>query len=642
MKRTTILRTLLATLALLTPVTSLRAAFIDEAQKLPPVVVPGQTVEIAGTFDQAKPISAKVFPLGSGNANDAKEPKNQTIKSTTKAEITLPDNLPAGRYYIKLTHGDVTEQVPGELRVDPAAVKLDSAFPTTAYRNANGLFDFYVVGQNFNKEVPKNNQIYISGSGPLIPEDDWFNDKNEFDRSDRVPRALVESPEKIHVVGYRSGSYQGPLTFKVGISNSYSSEKKLTLSRMSETGVLLWSLGIFLALAFIIYRLVASGMRDEVIHGKRYSPFWVFFLDKQTDSYSLSKFQFLSFSSVFVFGYLYVLLCRWLVQWVFTLPDVPSTFTGILAISAGTTLAAAGATAARGSKGSGPMLPSAADFICSGGQMIPERFQFFVWTLVACGGFLALLLSQDPSTIEGFPTFPQGLLYVMGVSAGGYLGGKLARSAGPVIRNIAIATEAGGSPPTSRSVITVNGENLAKDGDFFVDGKLLPIVPSAREKLVTGTPQDQASERSFCSELKVAIDAAAGLDLTVGDHDFRVMNKDGQFADTRFTADPPMVQDVTEDLPPTSPPSTPEPNKIAANPSETKLIVIGSGFREGTIARWKAPDAIEPQDLSPSAVKFVDTKRIELTMSPGDKKGTGTLVLVTPNGFSAVATVTVS
>ena len=119
------------------------------------------------------------------------------------------------------------------------------------------------------------------------------------------------------------------------------------------------------------------------------------------------------------------------------LPDVPSSFSGILAISTGTTLAAAGATAARGSKGSGPITPSAADFITIGGQVVPERFQFFVWTLVACLGFLALLVSQNPATIVGFPNFPDSLLYVMGVSAGGYLGGKLVRAAGPVIRNIA-------------------------------------------------------------------------------------------------------------------------------------------------------------------------------------------------------------
>jgi hypothetical protein len=537
------------------------------------------------------------------------------------------------------------------LRVDANAAKLDSAYPTTAYRNANAGFDFDIIGQNFNIGFPEDNKIYISGRGQIIKK--WFPDKQQCDgwsldatrrdaRSTDLPCAWVESPEKLHVVGYQAESYQGPLTFSVQVgAGARSAEKKLTLSRMSETGVLLWSIGIFLVLAYVIYRSVASGMRDNVIHGKRYSPFWAFFIDKQTNSYSLSKFQFLSFSSVFVFGYLYVFLCRWLVQWQFALPDVPSSFTGILAISAGTTLAAASATAARGSKGSGPMLPSAADFICSGGQVIPERFQFFVWTLVACLGFLALLVSQDPSTIDGFPSFPQGLLYVMGVSAGGYLGGKLARPSGPVIRNIALATGNAGSPPGVRTVITIQGENLSKEGDFFIDRKLLPIVPDAREKLLTGTPQDQATDRSFCSELKIAIDPAAGLDLSIGDHEFRIMNKDGQFADTQFTADPPAITGVLEQLPLTSPPSTPEPNKIIAKASETTITVTGSGFREGTLVRWKPPNAQEPIELALAAVKFVNSGKLEITLVPGENRGTGTLVLVTPNGFSAVATVTV-
>ena len=273
--------------------------------------------------------------------------------------------------------------------------------------------------------------------------------------------------------------------------------------------------------------------------------------------------------------------------------------------------------------------------------MIPERFQFFVWTLVACIGFLALLVSQDPATIDGFPSFPQGLLYVMGVSAGGYLGGKLARPSGPVIRNIALATGNAGSPTGVRTVITIQGENLSKEGDFFIDRKLLPIVPDAREKLLTGTPQDQASDRSFCSELKITIDPAAGLDLSIGDHEFRIMNKDGQFADTQFTADPPAITGVLEQLPLTSPPSTAEPNKIIAKASETAITVTGSGFREGTLVRWKPANAQEPIELTPAAVKFVDSRKLEITLVPGESRGTGTLVLVTPNGFSAVAAVTV-
>jgi len=614
-----------------------RAAIVDDSNRFPDVVSPGQTVTVAGTFDPATQavVTAKLYPLGSADPNDARDAKDGKVTAARQATLTLPDNLAPGRYYVKVTYNGVTEQAPGELRVEANAVKLDAAHPTTAYKNEKGGFDFDVIGQNFNARFPQDNKIYISGRGQIIKE--WFADKQQCDASTNLPCLWVESSETLHVVGYTAEPYQGPLTFSVRVGGSQSAEKRLTLSRMSETGVLLWSIGVFIVLAYVIYRLVSAGMRDNVIDGKRYSPFWSFFIDRQTNSYSLSKFQFLLFASVFVFGYLYVFLCRWLVQWHFVLPDVPSSFTGILAISAGTTLASAGATAARGSKGSGPMGPSAADFVCSGGQVIPERFQFFVWTLVACLGFVALLVSQDPATIEGFPQFPQGLLYVMGVSAGGYLGGKLARPAGPVIRNIGLDKRKAASPPEG-SVITIQGENLSKEADFFVDSKLLPIVLDAREKLVTGAPQDQAADRSFCSELKITIDPAAGLDLTIGDHDFRIMNRDGQFADSRFTGDPPAITQVLEGAPPVD---NAEPNKIRVNTSETKITVTGSGFREGTLARWKPAAAPEAKELTPAAVKFVDSEKLEITLVPGDNKGAATLVLVTPNGFSAVATLTV-
>jgi hypothetical protein len=185
--------------------------------------------------------------------------------------------------------------------------------------------------------------------------------------------------------------------------------------------------------------------------------------------------------------------------------------------------------------------PSAADFISTGGQVVPERFQFFVWSLVACFGFLALLLSQNSATITEFPQIPQGLLYVMGVSAVGYLGGKLTRSAGPVIRNIAWDKD--------KQIITVQGENLSKDADFYVDDQKLPIDPTATEPLVVPTPQEQASDKSFCSQLKIKINPIAGLDLGAGDHLFRLENKDGQFAEIRFTANSPEIIPLTMAFP---------------------------------------------------------------------------------------------
>jgi len=603
------------------------SAASDYAANFPDIVAPGQSVEITGKFDPLKDKTAtiKIFRMGTDT------PVTTVAGDVTASSVSvrLPSNLEPGRYYLTLNYQDQANiLVPGELRIQPKAVQLDAAHPATAYRNKDGSFDFDVVGQNFSG-IPEDNQIYISGQGSIIKS--WA--KGDCPSANARPCLSLESSEKLHVSGYSGERYQGPLLLSVGIKGTgvRSGEKPLILARMSETGVLLWTVAIFLVLAFSIYRLVSKGVRENIINGRRYSPFWFFFIDKQTNSYSLSKFQLLLFFSCFVFGYLYVFLCRWLVQWQFVLPDVPSSFSGILAMSAGTTIVAAGATQARGSKGAGTVFPSAADFISIGGQVVPERFQFFVWTLVACFGFLALLVSQNPATISGFPDFPQGLLYVMGVSAGGYLAGKITRPPGPIIRNI--AWDAGNSE------ITIQGENLSSDADFWIDDTKLPIDPRAQQNLVKATPQEQAADRTFCSQLKITISTIAGLDLSTGDHLFKIVNKDGQFAEAPFTADPPAITQVF--VPPADNAAVPAGiRQIAAGKQSVEVSVVGSGFRMGSIVKWTAANATEPTQLATSAVRFVDKNNLKVTLTPGDP-GPATLTVITPKGFSATATVTV-
>jgi hypothetical protein len=643
-----ILRLVIANLALMASSASLFGSTIADTNKFPEKVSAGTSITLTGTFDSNKKDAVlKLYLLGTDS-----QPPSQPVKTftgTVNADgkslvAVLPDKLDTGRYYLTVDYQGVTEKVPGELRVEPNAVQLDSAHPTTAYKNAVGSFDFDVVGQNFSS-TPTDNNVYIAGQGLIIAPGGWGTTEDpDCKKHSQFPCLWIDPPngdrppDKLHIVGYQAQRYQGPFTFSVDVRGVRSAEKQLVLSSISEPGVLFWSVAIFLVLAYIIYRLVARGMRDNIIDGNHYSPFWSFFIDKETNSYSLSKFQLLAFSCVFVFGYLYVFLCSWLVQWHFVLPDVPTNFSAILGMSAGTTIAAAGATSARGSKGAGRLRPSAADFITAGGQVVPERFQFFVWTLVACFGFIALLISQNPATIQGFPTFPDGLLYVMGVSAGGYLGGKVVRAAGPVIRNIAW--------DKTKSEITVQGENLSSDGDFLIDGKVLPIVPNAdpTKKLVVPTPQEQASDKSFSSELKITVTPAAGVDLTTGEHIFRIVNKDAQFADSRFTADPPSIDAVVmsdQQAIPRAVPADATPSKLLAKGTSEAVIKIGgSGFRMGTTARWTPANAKEPNDLPPSAVEFIDTQNLRITLVVGDS-GSGTLMLQTPNGFSAVATVTV-
>jgi hypothetical protein len=419
--------------------------------------------------------------------------------------------------------------------------------------------------------------------------------------------------------------------FSVGVGATRSTEKRLTLARRSEAQVLIICIIAFLVLALMVYAIVSRGMKDNLINGQRYSPFWSFFIDRATNSYSLSKFQLLVFSAVFVFSYLYVFLCQWLVQWRFTLPDVPPTFAAILGMSAGTTLLAAGAAATRGNKGAGPSRPSVADFITTGGQVVPERFQFFVWTIVASIGFVALLVSQNPAALNGFPEFPQGLLYVMGISAAGYIGGKVTRAGGPVIRNIAWDDK--------EYKVIVQGENLSSEADYGIDGKKLPIDPQATGSLVTPTPQAEASDRTFCSQLAIKVNAVAGVDLSRGDHVFRLTNKDGQYAEAPFTVDAPKVDAVSSNPPSAPPPETTSKLAIPAGKNEIEVLVTGSGFRPGMAAKWTPSMAKDPIDLGPT-VAYVDATIVKVKLVPGDK-GIGMLLLSTPTGFTALGTVTV-
>jgi hypothetical protein len=610
------------------------ASTVDQFIHFPDVVTPGQTITIFGKFDTSKGPSAAVLLHGVDSSSAANPAIGTVAPNGAAITFQVPDRLPPGRYAVTLDFDDLKDQpIPGELRVQGNAVVVDSVYPATRYENEKGTFDFEIVGHNFSK-VPEDNMVYLVGPGQIIEA--WGKDRAACEAKPDKTCLWPESTEKLHVVGYRRKYHEGSLEVYVGLRNVYSSPKPLVLSRLSETGVLVWAVIIFVIVGLIVYGILVKGIKANTIDGQLYSKFWSFFIDRQTNSYSLSKFQLLLFFSVFVFGYLYVFLCRWLVQWHFELPDVPSTTSGLLAMSVGTTIAAAGATAAHGSKGAGPIRPSAADFISSGGQVVPERFQFFVWTLVACFGFLALLLSQNPATLDGFPTFPQGLLYVMGVSAGGYLGGKVVRAAGPVIRNIIW--------DSTSNVITVEGENLSSEADFFIDGQKLPIDPKAVNKLVNGVPQDQASDRTFCSQLKITVNPIAGVDLSRGEHVFRIMNKDGQFADIRFTADLPviikvlMADNIKVDVP-----AGADANKvIKASDQNSKIEVNGSGFREGAMATWTPPGGSQPLTLTASAVVFKSSQSLSLTLVPGTGKGTGTLLLAMPSGFSAVANVTVA
>ena len=195
----------------------------------------------------------------------------------------------------------------------------------------------------------------------------------------------------------------------------------------------------------------------------------VFFLDRETATYSLAKFQFYIWSAAAVIAYLYLAGARYFVQGVSDFVDIPGSLPGIVLISASTGALAQVVNTQRGPKGAGEEHPTLADFVSVGGVVSAERVQFFTWTIIGAAIFLWLNIAQDPASIREVPKVPDGFLQLMGISSFGYLAGKLARRPGPVINSVAVEPR----PPVEGKpvTITLRGRILSADADFKISYK---------------------------------------------------------------------------------------------------------------------------------------------------------------------------
>lgn len=267
--------------------------------------------------------------------------------------------------------------------------------------------------------------------------------------SDVHPRVSVQISKR----GESGEVFSEPFTFLV--------------SKVSKiTPVTVAAVTSLLVLALPILFLMRRGEDAEAFYrvaGRDYNVLAALFLDPETDTFSLSKFQFYVWTVAVVFGYVYLTVARSLVQGVFEFANIPANVPGIVFISATTAVAAQGVTSSRGPKGAGSIHPSFADLVTTGGQVAPERFQFFVWTCIGVIAFIFMVVMHDPASITELPAVPKDFLYLMGLSSFGYLGGKMARKPGPIIDDIRASF--------SSLVLEIQGRNLSKDASFQIDGK---------------------------------------------------------------------------------------------------------------------------------------------------------------------------
>lgn len=209
-----------------------------------------------------------------------------------------------------------------------------------------------------------------------------------------------------------------------------------------STARILWWTFIVLLIAIVLVLALASRVRKYTIDDTRYGFFRILFLDPETNTYSLSKYQFYMWSAAAIFSYSYYALSRLYIQHQL-LPDIPGNLPAIVAIGAGTAIGSQVVTTIRGPKGGGQEFPTIGDFVTSGGVAAPDRIQMFVWTTLGAMGFCIATLHWAPWQIIQLPDMGQGWMYMMGLSSIGYLGGKLARLPGPVLNEISITP---GSP----------------------------------------------------------------------------------------------------------------------------------------------------------------------------------------------------
>ena len=123
--------------------------------------------------------------------------------------------------------------------------------------------------------------------------------------------------------------FKGSQNVRVRVGDQYSQDPPIPilLSPNWGMGILLGAFFATAVLLFLVVMLLAwRSLPPVVIANEPQNVLTAFLLDAETDSLSLSKFQFYSWTAAAIFGYLYMLLVRSLIRGISTFPIFPRIF----------------------------------------------------------------------------------------------------------------------------------------------------------------------------------------------------------------------------------------------------------------------------------------------------------------------------
>ena len=380
-----------------------------------------------------------------------------------------------------------------------------------------------VVGEGFGPRNTDNKLLINEKEIPVCWPD------KPCDKKDVFANGTVVSNQQIQFALVVPKDYRaGATKVQVRVGNNISAPTAVTLSRVESKLPQYAAIAVVVVLFGLVLWLLSGGFRN-VIAGRKYSILSALFLDAETETYSLSRLQFFIWTAVAILTYIYLLLSRSLVQGQLEFVDVPGGLPGIIGISAGTTVLAQMITKSKGPKGAGEIHPSLTDLVSTGGVIVPERFQFFVWTILGAAAFIFIVFLNDPGTIQDLPSVPGGFLQLMGLSSAGYLGGKIARRAGPVIDEIIAST--------GSLEFTLKGRNLSKDAIFRIGDKDIPSDQFEGGLKPQILEVDTEGEPNTGKMIKLKIKNPEP-DWVKDNNQLTIINPDGQKATLNYTVGP--------------------------------------------------------------------------------------------------------